>query len=145
MLGFIMVYLFLIAVFQRNFTFGKREIITLIPFVVIFGLVLAALAKYAIGFMFWVAIALGIVLCYTGLTMVACLFRGYFNMKIAWRIALAGCILFLSDMVVAFSIFHPAYQEFLLWKENLVWGTYMVGWMLLLSVIAEDQLLAKQK
>lgn len=141
MLGFIVAYLFLIAAFQRNFSFGRHTIITLVPFVIIFGVVLAALAKYAVGFMFWAAIVLGIVLCYTGMTMVSSLFRNYFSRESAWRIAAASCILFFSDMVVAFSLFHPAYKEFLLWKENLIWGTYMLGWTLLLIVAAEDRLL----
>jgi len=141
MLGFILAYIFLIAAFQRNFRFGKKEIVILIPFVMIFGLVLSALAKYAVGLMFWAAIFLGIVLCYSGMTMVSSLFRGYFNKGAAWRIAIAGSVLFFSDMVVAFSIFHPEYKEFLLWKENLIWGTYMIGWTLLLSVAADERLL----
>lgn len=145
MLVFVMAYLFLVAAFQRNFKFGKNEIITLIPFAIIFAMVLTALVKYMEGFMFWAAIVLGIILCYTGMTMVSSLFRGYFNRGTAWRIAIAGSILFLSDMVVAFSIFHPDFQGFLLWKENLIWGTYMVGWMLLLSVAAEERLMVQNK
>ncbi len=144
MLGFVLAYLFLIAAFQRNFRIGKKEIIALIPFVIIFTLVLVVLAKYAVGAMFWAAIVLGVVLCYSGMTMVASLFRGYFSRGAAWRIAIAGCILFLSDMVVAFSIFHPDYQGFLLWKELTIWGTYMIGWSLVLSVSVEDRLLKKQ-
>lgn len=142
MLGFILAYIFLIASFQRNFRFGKKEVITLIPFIIIFVLVLVGLMKYAVGFMFWAAIILGVVLCYTGMIMVSSLFRGYFSRGTAWRIAIAGSILFLSDMVVAFSIFHPDFMGFLLWKENLIWGTYMLGWTLLLSVAAEEHLLA---
>jgi len=75
--------------------------------------------------------------------MVTSLFRGYFTKETAWRIALEGCILFFSDMVVAFAILHPVYREFLLWKENLIWGTYMIGRMLL-SVSAEDRPLEQQ-
>ena len=145
MLGFVLAYIFLIASFQRNFRFSKKEIITLIPFTIIFGLVLVRLIKYAVGFMFWAAIFMGIVLCYTGMIMVSSLFRGYFSRETAGRLAIAGSILFLSDMVVAFSIFHPDFQGFLLWKENLIWGTYMIGWTLLLSVAAEERLLVQNK
>ena len=144
MLGFIIAYFFLVAAFQKNFSFGRKEIITLIPFVMFFSLVLVILAKYAVGFMFWAAVILGGVLCYTGMTMVASLYRGYFSKGTAWRIAIAGCILFISDMVVAFSIFHPAFQEFLLWKELTIWGTYMIGWSLILSVSVEERLLKEQ-
>jgi hypothetical protein len=143
MLGFILAYIFLIAAFQRNFSLGKKEIIVLIPFVITFGFVLSVLSKYAVGFMFWAAIFLGIVLCYTGMTMVSSIFRGYFSRGSAWRIAIAGCVLFFSDMVVAFSIFHPEFREFLLWKENLIWGTYMLGWTLVLSVALEERLLTR--
>lgn len=142
MLGFIMAYLFLTAGFQRNFRFGKNEMLTLIPFVIVFGLVFAALARYAVGIMFWAAVILGIVLCYTGMTMVASLFRGYFRREAAWCIAFAGCILFISDTVVAFALFHPTSREFVLWRDNLIWGTYMIGWTLLLRVTAEKRLLA---
>ncbi len=61
------------------------------------------------------------------------------------RIITAACILFCSDMVVAFSIFHPDYMGFLLWKENFIWGTYMIGWMLLLIVAAEDRLVVQER
>ncbi len=145
MLGFIMAYLFLIAAFQRNFRFGKKEIVTLIPFIIIFGMVLAVLKKYIAGLMLWAAIVLGVVLCYTGMTVVTSLFRGYFSKKAAWQIAIAGCILFCSDMVVAFSIFHPVYKGFLLWKENFIWGTYMIGWMLLLNVAVEARLVVQER
>ena len=142
MLGFILAYLFLIAAFQKNVRFGKMELLTLVPFVLIFSLVLWALARYAEGLMFWAAIFLGIVLSYAGMTMVATVYRGYFRKEAAWRIALSGCILFASDMVVAFSIFHPEFQGYILWKENLIWTTYMAGWLLLLTVAPDEQLLA---
>lgn len=143
MLGFVMAYLFLIIAFQRNFRFGKKEIITLIPFVIVFAFVMTTLAQYAVGVMFWAAIVLGIVLCYTGMTMVSTLYRGYFRKRTAWMIAISGCILFLSDAVVAFAIFHPDFRGFLLWKENLVWGTYMLGWILLLMITAENEIREK--
>jgi len=145
MIGFIAAYLFLIAAFQRNFRIGKKEVFTLIPFVIIFAAVLVLLLDYAVGFMFWAAIVLGIVLCFTGMTMVSTLYRGYFQKSAAWMIASAGSVLFLSDMVVAFSIFHPYFKQFLLWKENLIWGTYMLGWILLLMIAGEASLLVKEK
>ncbi|SCZ79838.1 lysoplasmalogenase family protein [Acidaminobacter hydrogenoformans] len=140
MVGFIAAYIFLIAAFQRRFSFGKREVLTLLPFVIVFGIFLSLLAQYAVGFMFVAAVILGIVLCYTGMTMVSTLYRGYFTKSDAWLIAISGCVLFFSDIVVAFSIFHPAFKPFLLWKENIIWGTYMLGWTLLLIIAGEEKL-----
>lgn len=142
MLGFLLSYVFLIAAFQRNFKFGKRELLVLLPFVAVFATVLAILGDYAQGVMLWAAVVLGIVLCYTGMTMVSCLYRGYFTRSAAWCIAVAGCILFASDMVVAFSIFHPDYQGFVLWKETFIWITYMLGWLLLTHVALSEHLTA---
>ncbi|MFB0918252.1 MAG: lysoplasmalogenase family protein [Clostridiaceae bacterium] len=140
MLGFILAYIFIILAFKSHFKLGKKEAFTIIPFVLIFTLVLVSLREYAVGFMFWAAIVLGVVLCVTGMVMVSSIFTGYYRKSVAYRIAISGIILFLSDMVVAFSIFHPAYKGFLLWKENIIWVTYMLGWTLLLSVMAEIEL-----
>ena len=144
MLGFVLAYVFLIMAFQRKFKVGKRELFVFVPFACIFILVFIALMEYAVGFMFWAAIILGIVLCYTGTVMASSLFLGYFSNSVALRIALAGSILFLSDMLVAFSIFHPDFQGFVLWKENAIWVTYMIGWTMILSVAAEEHLLAEK-
>ena len=142
MLGFLLSYVFLIAAFQRNYKFGKRELLVLLPFVTVFATVLILLGDYAQGVMLWAAIVLGIVLCYTGMTMVSSLYRGYFNRSAAWCIAVAGCVLFASDMVVAFSIFHPDFKGFVLWKENFIWITYMLGWLLLTYVALSENLTA---
>jgi len=140
MLGFIAAYLCLIAAFNRNFKIGKAELITLLPFAGIFTYVFLSLQQYAKGFMYPAAIILGIILCFAGMTMVATLYRGYFLKRTACLVALAGCILFISDMFVAFSIFHPVFKEFILWKENLIWGTYVPAWTFLMMVAAEDKI-----
>lgn len=140
MLGFIVAYLCLIAAFNRNFKIGKAELITSIPFVGIFTYVFLSLQQYAKGFMYPAAIITGIVLCFAGITMVSTMYRGYFSKKSAWLIALAGCLMFISDMFVAYSIFHPDFKEFILWKENLIWGTYVPAWTFLMMVVAEDQI-----
>lgn len=145
MVGFIAAYLFLVAAFQRNFRVGKAELLTAVPFIVIFGIVLRLLEQYTSGPLLLTAIVLGVVLCYTAVTMVSTLYRGYFEKKNSWMIALAGCILFLSDLVVAFSIFHPNFSGFILWKENVIWVTYMIGWILLLMITAEDKILANDQ
>ncbi|MGI6712517.1 MAG: lysoplasmalogenase family protein [Bacillota bacterium] len=137
MLGFIAAYLCLIAAFNKNFKIGKAELITLFPFVGIYTCVFLSLQQYAKGFMYPAAIITGIILCFAGMTMVSTLFRGYFSKKLAWMIALAGCMMFISDMFVAYSIFHPDFKEFILWKENLIWGTYVPAWTFLMIVVAE--------
>ena len=135
--GFLAAYLFLIAAFQRNFHIGKKELLASIPFIGVFTAVFILLEPYATGFLYPAASTMGVVLCYTGMTMVSTLFRHHFSRRIAWFAACAIAILFLSDMMVAFSIFHPDFQGFLVWKETFIWGTYMPGWILLMLEAAE--------
>lgn len=139
MLGFVVSYLFLIAAFTRNFRFGKKEFISLLPFVSIFAYVILSIRQYAEGFMFAAAILVGIILSITGMTMISTLFRGYYSKKIAWLVAISGCLEIICDVFVAFSIFHPDFNRFILWKENVIWSTYMIAWTLLLIVVADEQ------
>lgn len=144
MIGFIAVYLVLIVAFQRNFRIGKAEIITALPFVGSFLGVMIALRQYMTGLYLIFAVILGAVLVYAGMTMVATLYRGFFNRRTAWLIALSGCILFISDIIVAYSMFHPEYNNFILWKDNTIWLTYMIGWLMLLFVAVEDRILIRE-
>lgn len=139
MLGFIAAYLFFILAFNKNFSMKKREWLTVLPFAAIFLFVFSQLYTFAQGVMFPAAIVIGVVLCFTAMTMVATLYRGYFSKKAAWFIAVAGCIIFLSDMVVAYSIFYPPWKEFVLWKENVIWITYVPGWTLLMVFLSESK------
>lgn len=144
MLGFIVGYLLLIAAFSRNVRFGKAELLTLLPFAATFLFVFLQLRQYAKGIMFPAAIVLGFVLCYFGMTMVATLYRGYYARPVAWFIALAGIIAFISDMVVAYSIFHPQFMGYIEWKDNFIWGTYMPAWTFLLVAAAANSLQAAE-
>lgn len=140
MVGFIAVYVVLIIAFQRNFRLRKAEIVAAVPFVGFFAAVLLALRQYMTGMYLPVGIVLGVVLAYAGMTMVSTLFRGYFRPRTARFIASAGCLLYISDIVVAYSMFHPAYNMYIHWKENTIWVTYMIGWLLLLIVTIEDRI-----
>lgn len=144
MIGFIAVYLVLNVALQRNFRIGKAEIITAVPFIGIFLGVILALRQYMTGPYLIFGIILGIVLSYTGMTMVSTLYRGYFSRRTAWMIAASGIILFLSDVVVAYAMFHPDYNVYIPWKENTIWLTYMIGWLLLLFVTVEDRILIRE-
>lgn len=144
MLGFVVAYLFLIAAFSRHFRPGKLELITILPFAATFTFVFLQLRQYASGFMFYAAILLGVVLCIFGMIMVSTLYSGQYSKKAAWFIALGGIIAFISDMVVAYSIFHPQFKGFIEWKENFIWATYMIAWTFFLVVAAADRLYASE-
>lgn len=142
MIGFIGAYLCLIITFSRNFGIGKSELMTIIPFSVIFALLFLSLQQYAEGLMYPAGIVLGIILCIFGMTMVSTLYRGYFSRKAAWLIAIAGCMMFFSDLFVALALYHPDFKAFMLWREVVVVYTYVPAWTLLLLIASEDDLYA---
>lgn len=144
MLGFVVSYLFLIAAFSRNFRLGKSEAINLIPFIAAFSFVFFQLRQYASGFMFYAALLLGAVLCVFGMVTVSTLF-GRYSPQAAWFIAAAGIIAFTSDMVVAYSIFHPQFKGYIQWKEIFIWVTYIPAWTFLLVAVAADRLLRREQ
>jgi uncharacterized membrane protein YhhN len=94
----------------------------LLPGVLIFAL--------ALGFMSWTAIDT--------------LFRGYYSPAASLRFALAGYLMLISDIGVANRLFNPAYGEPVWWLQNLVWGTYIPAWTLIVLNIADERLLARR-
>lgn len=141
MVGFIMAYPALILAFSRGIRLRRLDLMTAAPFVLTFAIVLWFLLPYASGVLFLPAIILGVILCIFGWTSLAALYRAVYSAQSARLIALAGLLIFASDMVVAFDVFHPALDGFVLWKELFVWITYVPGWTLYLMVMADESLL----
>lgn len=139
MMGFILAYFFLTWTFSDRLRLGRRELLTFLPFITIFLILFMTLRQYASGFMYPVGIGIGLMLSITGMATVSTTFRGYFTKRAALFIAIAGAMMFFSDLFVAYSIYHPAWKEFMLWKENMIWGTYVPAWTMLLLLMAEDQ------
>jgi uncharacterized membrane protein YhhN len=82
------------------------------------------------------------ILCYMAWTAVSTLFRGYFSPGASCRIALAGYLMFLSDMGVANSLFNPALAgQPAPMLDVFVWVTYVPAWTLIVVTIADDNLL----
>jgi hypothetical protein len=142
MIGFIGAYLCLIITFSKKFKIGKAELITIGPFTVIFTVLFLSLQQYAEGVMYSAGIVLGIILCIFGMTMVSTLFRDYFSKQVAWLLAIAGCMMFFSDLFVALALYHPDFKVFLLWREIAVVATYVPAWTLLMLVASEEHLYA---
>ncbi len=138
MLGFIIAYLFLILTFIRTIKWSVKALAAFVPFGLIFLLLILNLRQFAAGMMYPAGIGIGVILSITGMVTVSTLFSGYFTRKAAWFIALAGSLMFFSDLFVAYSIYDPAFAPFMLWKENMIWGTYVPAWTLLLLLLAED-------
>lgn len=141
-LSFLFAYICLIIAYQKNFKFGKKELLAAITMLVIFLYVFFSLNPYINGLMFIGSLIFFIVLCYMTWTGICTLFRNYFTMKTSKLIAVSSILMFICDIGVAFSFFHPAYSnEFIPWLQNIIWAAYIPGWTLLAVIINEDTLI----
>lgn len=138
MMGFFSAYICLIAAYHKGFKVGGAERVSAIPIILIFLYVFLSIQPYLVGFMSIPAFFFGIVLCYMTWTAVCTVFRSYFTPKIAGLIALSASLMFICDIGVAFSLFHPLYSNIsTIWPQNVVWIAYIQGWTLLVVVINE--------
>lgn len=139
--GFLFAYLCLIVAYQKNFKVGLAEIIAAISVLITFLYVFVSLLPYVHGPMLIGTLIFGIVLCYMTWSAICTVFRNYYYPKAALLIALSGILMFICDMGVAFSLFHPLYSgDPVPWLKNIIWGAYIPGWTLLAVIISEENL-----
>lgn len=139
--SFMVAYLFVIAATQKNFKLGRVEVLTAIPILGAFLYVVTDLVPYIKGLMFIGVLVFGAVLCYMVWTAVSTVSRKYFIPQVACMMALAGCILFISDIAVAYELYYPLFAEHVpIWINNFVRGTFILGWTILAMVIGEEKL-----
>ncbi|KJS88261.1 MAG: hypothetical protein JM58_01505 [Peptococcaceae bacterium BICA1-8] len=144
--GFILAYSLLIIAYQKNFKFGWGEFFTMLFVLSIFVPQYIILYPHINGWMFYGAVIFGLVLCYMAWTSICTIFRGYFNPKISRLIALSGFLMFICDLGVANDIFNPAFSNlFVPWLKNIIWGSYIPAWTLLVVLIAEKNLLSSSR
>jgi hypothetical protein len=143
MAGFICAYICLIVAYQKNFGRAKKaEIISAIFIIIISIVVGMQLFGYIKGAIKIGAIVFALVLCYMAWTSICTIFRKYFNKKIAIIIAISGVLMFICDVGVAYSLFHPYYSRvYIPLLKNIIWMAYIIGWTLLDVVISEDKAL----
>lgn len=139
-LGFFGTYIVLNTVFIRNYRFKILDLIAALPFLTAYGIIIRTLIPFVSGPLRLVAIFLGAMLCFTATNMVATVYRGFYRKGIAYLIALAGTMIFICDIFVAFSMFHPEYQRFILWVENTTWIIYTSEWLILLVIVRAKKL-----
>lgn len=140
-IGFTLAYICLITSYHKNFKVGKAEIMTAVPIAAISGAVYINLLDFMTQSIAIVAFVFGIVLSFMTWNAVNTLFRSYYRKKVSAVIAISGIMMYICDIGVAFSLFHPYYSSvYVPLYVNIVWGAYALGWTLLAVVINEEEL-----
>ena len=140
MIGFICAYSTLIWLFTRRFTFRKQDLLMLLPVFVIIIPVLYTLLPLIEGPMFYFAIFFTFIVSFMAWNGLCGLHRGFYTKTVSTRFAIAGFLMLLSDMGVAFVMFYPGMQTNVPWLENEIWITYVPAWTLVFLNLLEEKL-----
>jgi hypothetical protein len=137
---FMLAYLSLTRHFNKSFRLGKSEFLTALIFLIIlFFIQTTLILAFADGFMKIAAFLYSIVLCLMVWSGICTLFKAAFSQKESKQMALASILIFISDLGIAYSLFHPAYAgQFIPWLEDLIWVTYLPAWTLLAVTAVQE-------
>jgi hypothetical protein len=140
MIGFICAYSTLIWLFTRKFSLGKKDLFMLLPVLIVITPVLYTLLPLIEGPMFYFAIFFTFIVSFMAWNGLCIVHRGFYTRKVAVRFAIAGFLMLLSDMGVAFVMFYPGMQSNVPWLENEIWITYVPAWTLVFLNLLEEKL-----
>ncbi len=144
MLGFFAAYGILSYLFSRNFSLGRQDFFKLIPVLIVISPVAYIIIPYLQGVQLAGALVFALLLSFMAWSGLCTLHRGYFKRSVAMKFALAGFLMFASDMGVTFSLFYPGLTRQDPWLGNFIWITYIPGWTLLLLTLFETNLICEK-
>ncbi len=141
-LSFSIAYLLVVFAFQRNFKTGRFEAVAALPVLIITIPVVIILLASVSGFLKFGLLIFIAILCYCTWTCICTVSRGYFVPKSSYRIALAGFLMLICDLGVGLSSFYPQFSgTFVPLLKNIIWGSYIPAWTLIVVTIAEKNLI----
>lgn len=145
-LAFTIAYILLIVALQKNLKPGWQELLSAIPVLAVIVPLFIMLYPYIHAEIIFESLLFSFVLGYMATISITTLFKGYFSKKVSIRIALAGFLILISDMGVAIEQFMPTYTDhFIPWLKNIIWGTFVPAWTLIVVNIAENNFLSFKK
>ncbi len=143
MVGFLTGYGFLLATYWRRVSLCRRDALMALPIVAIALPCTFILAPHVHGAMFAWSMFFTVGLGAMAWSALCTLHRGYYRKTVARRFAIAGLLIFLSDMGIGFSFFYPGMHRNLPWLGFEIWITYIPAWALLLLNLSEKHLRAE--
>ena len=139
-LAFLSAYVCLIWVYTRKFKFAIKDILAALPVLAVLVPILLILLPRVSAEMLVISLVFALVVSFMAWRAICTVYGAYYIKKVAIRFAIAGFLMFLSDMGVAFIFFYPGMENVPL-LENEVWITYIPAWALILLSIFEEKLL----
>jgi hypothetical protein len=140
MLGFLSAYACLIWVYTRKLRFAVRDLLYALPVLAVLIPILVMLLPRVSGPFMIVALIFALTVSFMAWSAICTIKRGYYTRTVSIRFAIAGYLMFLSDMGVALVFFYPGMQTNVTWLLNEIWITYVPAWTLILMNIMENKL-----
>lgn len=140
MVGFLASYLCLLGAYWRRVRWSRAELLLLLPVVGALVPVAVLLLPQLGGVMRAWALVFTAFLALMAWSALCTLPRGYYARPVARRFALAGFLMFLSDLAVGLSFFYPGLHRNQPWLGTFIWITYVPAWALIVVNLAEPRL-----
>ena len=140
MIGFLSAYLCLLVAYWRHVAFGRRELLSAVPVLIAVAPVAVVLIPHLHGAMLAWALVFALFLTLMAWSALCTVHRGYYARPVAVRFAIAGFLMFLSDLAVGLSFFYPGLHRNQPWLGTWIWLTYVPAWALIVVNLAEPRL-----
>ena len=140
MVGFLAAYLCLLGAYWRRVGWSRAEWLRLLPVVGVLVPVAVVLLPHVGGAMRVWALVFTAFLALMAWSALCTVPRGHYARPVARRFAVAGCLMFLSDLAVGLSFFYPGLHRNQPWLGTFIWITYVPAWALIVVNLAEPRL-----
>lgn len=141
-LGFTIAYLLLIAAFRKGGKIGWPRAAAAVPILALAVPAVLRLFPHIEGILKYGLTIFIIILCFTSWTCLCTIWEGYYSRQSSGRIALAGILMLICDLGVGLSLFDPNFSgEFVNWLKNIIWGSYVPAWTLIVMTVQEKNLI----
>jgi hypothetical protein len=142
--NFLAAYLCLIAAFQKNPRYDRWELFALCPYLITCPSIFLKFGGIITGAAFWGSLAFVFVLCYMAWRSACTIKEGYYSLKSSLLMALSGHLMLISDLAVGIAVFAYGAKGFSPVLENIIWGTFLPAWAIIMCLICEKHLLRRQ-
>lgn len=140
MAGFLAAYLCLLGAYWRRVGWRRAESLLLLPVMGALAPVAVLLLPHLDGAMRVWALVFTAFLALMAWSALCTVPRGYYATAVARRFAIAGYLMFLSDLAVGMSFFYPGLHRNQPWLGTFIWITYVPAWALIVVNLAEPNL-----
>ncbi len=139
--GFMFAYICLIKAYKTKSKNKSKDLKIAIPVVIAFTFTIVIIKPYLEGFIFLPTLAFTAVIYYMMWNAICTLNRGYYSKKTSWLITISSILMVVCDTGVALSNIYPKYSvTYIPLLKNIIWGSYIPAWTLIVVIINEKNL-----